>query len=118
MKASLLIFLSTLFAANVFAAPPQISLTVTVQGDGVVVSDPAGIICPSDCVESYNKSSTITLTATANPNTSFLGWNGACVGTELTCKIKLTSPTSLTATFETAMLSTCASTTNRADYLL
>ena len=102
MKASLLIFLSTLFVANVFAAPPQISLTVTVQGDRVVVSDPAGIICPSDCVGSYNKSSTITLTATANPNSSFLGWNGACVGKQLTCKIKLTSPTALTATFETA----------------
>jgi hypothetical protein len=102
MKASLLIFLSTFFVANVFAAPPQIPLTVTVQGDGVVVSDPVGIICPSKCVESYNKNSNIILTATANPNSSFLGWNGACVGTQPTCEIKLMSPTAITATFETS----------------
>ena len=42
----ILLALSAVPAA--FSAPPQEPLKVIVQGDGVITSDPAGIICPSD----------------------------------------------------------------------
>lgn len=87
---------------NVGAAPPQEPLTVTVQGDGAITSEPAGIACPSDCNESYKKNTTVTLTATADPNSSFLGWDGACVGTDPICVIKMTAPTVVLAMFDTA----------------
>ena len=70
--------------ANAIAAAPQMPLTVTVQGDGAVMSEPEGIACPSDCNENYKKNTVVTLTATANPNSSFLGWEGVCVGTDPT----------------------------------
>ena len=84
---SLLLFAG--MSANSLAAPPQEPLTVSVQGDGTVMSEPAGITCPTDCNESYKKSTSVTLTATAGPNSSFLGWNGACVGTDPICVTKI-----------------------------
>jgi hypothetical protein len=85
-----------------FSAPPQEPLTVTVQGDGTVTSDPAGIICPPDCTENYKKASRVTLTATADPNGSFLWWEGACVGTQPTCELKVIAPANVTAMFDIA----------------
>ena len=100
----LLLLLCVGIATNVIAAPPQEPLTVTVQGDGIVTSDPAGINCPSDCTESYKKASTIILTATADSNSNFLGWEGACVGTQPTCEVKMLAPTNVTAMFSAATI--------------
>ena len=98
----LLLLLGFGISANLNASPPEETLTVTVQGDGIVTSDPSGINCPSECTEAYKKGSTIILTATTAENSSFIGWQGACVGTQPTCEIKLTSPTMVTASFEIA----------------
>lgn len=86
---------------NAYAAPPQIPLTVTIQGDGIVMRDPAGTPCGTDCWE-YKKNTTVTLTATADPNSSFLGWDDACGGTDPTCVIQLRVPSVVTALFDTA----------------
>ena len=104
----LLLLLGVGIATNVIAAPPQVPLTVTVQGDGIVTSDPAGINCPSDCSESYKKASTIILTATADPNSNFLGWDGACIGTQPTCEVKILAPTNVTAVFDMAVVTPIA----------
>ena len=50
-------------------------------GTGVVTSSPAGINCGSDCSESYNSGTSITLTATPDASSTFTGWSGACTGT-------------------------------------
>lgn len=82
------------------AAAPTAQLSVSVSGNGQVMSDPGGISCPTDCVESYKRGSTVTLTATAANNSNFSGWSGACAGTTPTCVIsRLTTPTLVTATF-------------------
>jgi len=98
---SLLLVAATAFNAN--AAPPEVPLTVTIRGDGAVTSDRVGINCPTDCDEAYKKNTKITLTATANSNSSFLGWgDGACSGTTPTCAIRIKKPLVVTALFDTS----------------
>jgi hypothetical protein len=41
----------------------------------------------------------VTLTATADGNSAFAGWSGACSGASPTCKVTMNSNTSVTATF-------------------
>ncbi|MHB8790762.1 MAG: InlB B-repeat-containing protein [Desulfobulbaceae bacterium] len=57
-------------------------LTVSLPGNGLgsVASSPSGINCGSDCNETYNYGTTVTLTATASPDSIFSGWSGACSG--------------------------------------
>ncbi|MCI0528271.1 MAG: hypothetical protein L0Y56_12600, partial [Nitrospira sp.] len=56
----------------------DVSLTVTKAGTGggTVTSSPAGINCGSDCSESYNSSTVVTLTATPDSTSTFTGWSG------------------------------------------
>ena len=103
----LLLLLGVGMIANAIAAPPQEPLTVTVQGDGTVMSEPAGISCPSDCNESYKRNTTITLTATAG-DSSFLGWEGACIGTQPTCEVKISAPSNVTAVFDATVVTPIA----------
>lgn len=95
------VFLLLVFgiSVNVTAAPPEVPLTVSVEGNGFVTSDPAGLICQTECTENYRKNSTITLTATAITNSSFLGWQDYCVGTQPTCEVKMTAQLNITAVF-------------------
>ncbi|MHA2658814.1 MAG: InlB B-repeat-containing protein, partial [bacterium JZ-2024 1] len=58
------------------APPPPFTLTVTLNGQGIVTSDPAGISCPSDCSEPYNQNTLVTLTATHASGWQFNGWSG------------------------------------------
>jgi hypothetical protein len=101
---SAFILFSVLAVPAAFSAPPQEPLTVIVEGDGTVTSDRGNISCPSVCDESYKKNSTVVLTATADHNSSFLGWNGNgdCAGTQLTCELKMDAPKNVTARFDTA----------------
>ena len=101
MKKSIAVVAALITAISTgFAAPPTAPLTVTVVGDGTVTDASSGISCPSDCDESYKKGSSVTLTATPDADSSFLGWSGACVGTDPTCVVKLTAPISVNAMFE------------------
>ncbi|GEM_PF-382678 len=54
------------------------TLTVTKSGTGTgtVTSSPAGINCGTDCSESYNNSTAVTLTATPASGSTFAGWSG------------------------------------------
>ena len=79
------------------------TLTVQVEGDasGTVTSSPAGINCGSDCTESYDQGTGVTLTATPAAGATFAGWGGACTGTTTTCTLTMNGPRSVTATFTT-----------------
>lgn len=56
----------------------QYSLEVIMEGDGqgTVTSNPAGINCEADCDELYRDSTSVTLLATPDEGSSFIGWSG------------------------------------------
>jgi hypothetical protein len=67
------------------SAPPgvvcgsqQFTLTVIKIGSGIgtVASNPAGIDCGSTCSASFSSGTPVTLTATADANSVFIGWSG------------------------------------------
>jgi hypothetical protein len=59
--------------------PPDL-VTLTVgkqgQGNGTVTSNPAGIDCGLACMFSYQRGTTVTLTATPDEGSSFNDWHG------------------------------------------
>lgn len=75
-------------------------LTVTLSGDGEgsVISNPAGINCGTACDKLYDGGTTVILTATANAGSLFTGWSGDCNGTG-TCSIAIDQTNEVTATF-------------------
>ena len=89
-----------------FTAQAPIGLTVTLAGTGAgtVTSNPAGISCQPTCSANFPANSEVTLTATAAAGSIFAGWGGACSGANSTCQLTLASATSVTATFNTPML--------------
>jgi len=79
----------------------QYTLTVSKSGTGTgtVTSSPSGIDCGSDCSESYNQGTSVTLTATPASGSIFGGWSGGgCSGTG-SCSITMNSNQTITATF-------------------
>lgn len=49
----------------------------------MVTSAPPGISCGSDCTETINEGTVVTLTASTGESSVFAGWSGgACGGTE------------------------------------
>jgi hypothetical protein len=57
-------------------------------GTGSVTSEPSGIDCGSDCAQTYDASTTVTLTPAANPDSLFTGWSGDmdCADGQITMK--------------------------------
>ena len=92
--------------ASVTATFDTARLFVTKAGDGAgtVSSSPTGINCGTDCNESYLPGTSVTLTAAPAANAVFVGWTGACNGTG-SCVLPMTTDASVTATFDTAVLS-------------
>jgi len=78
-------------------------LTLTVNragnGSGTATSSPAGINCGATCASGYNYGTQVTLTATPDTGSVFVGWTGAgCSGTGL-CVLTMDAAKSVTATF-------------------
>jgi len=75
--------------------PESVEYTLMVRktgnGRGTVTTNPAGIL--------FRKGTSVTLNALPGAHSSFSGWSGACSGTAQTCSIKITSATSVTASF-------------------
>ncbi len=96
----------TLYAGTLFGGVFKIQqvteyiLTVLKSGtgSGTVTSSPAGINCGSDCSESYNPGTIVTLTATQDAGSTFAGWSGACSGTGQ-CSVTMNADQTVTATF-------------------
>ena len=57
-----------------------------------------GIYCGSNCTETYDAGTTVTLTVSPEADISFEGWSGACEG-KGACVISMNSDTVVTATF-------------------
>lgn len=98
--------INTIFVSEPPSVPThQLSVTKAGTGTGNVGSAPAGISCGSDCTESYNEGTTVTLTASATGSSTFSGWGGACTGTG-TCSVAMDAAKSVTATFSPAPVPT------------
>ncbi|MBK8048132.1 MAG: hypothetical protein IPK16_14000 [Anaerolineales bacterium] len=74
-------------------------LTVTTAGAGKVLVNPDGATCDSQCVSQYLHGAKVSLVATAVPGASFVGWSGACAGTDPICQVEMNSAKDVTATF-------------------
>lgn len=80
--------------------PPQPvsrTLSVTLRGQGRVVSTPAGIDCPGACSMAFADGTQVTLTETPGSGMLFTGFSGACAGT--TCLVTLAADAAVAAAF-------------------
>jgi hypothetical protein len=75
-------------------------LLVTNQGtgNGTVTSDKGSINCGLVCSANFNAGTTVTLTATPTPGSTFDGWSGGCSGTQ-SCSLTMNSSQTVFATF-------------------
>lgn len=74
-------------------------LNVSVQGNGVVVSVPGGVACPSDCVEDYPAGTLVGIAATAGGGYAFDHWIGDCSGSTPACNLSMSANRQASAIF-------------------
>ena len=89
-------------AKQVFATFTRNTYTLTVNRTatgGTVTSSPAGINCGPTCAANYVVSTMVTLTATPDATTTFVGWTGACTGASTTCTLTMDAAKTVTARF-------------------
>ena len=86
-----------------FTAIPRHALTVSKAGagSGTVSSTPAGIDCGSDCSESFEENTLVSLTAQPVAGSVFTAWSGACTGAA-GCEVTMSTAKAITATFAVA----------------
>lgn len=82
-----------------FNPPGSKTLSVTLNGNGAVTSNPAGIVCGSTCSYAFPDNTSVTLTADPAEPSTFGGWSGACTGAGLTCTVSMSAAQAVTATF-------------------
>jgi len=75
------------------------TLTVSVNSGGSVTSSPAGIDCGTDCSESFEENTSVTLTAIPEAGYQLSGWGESCSGTGA-CELTLDVDRSVSAVFE------------------
>jgi hypothetical protein len=83
-----------------FAVQVTISVRVVERGGfGSVLSDPAGLECALACTAEFDSGQVVRLHARPDAGSRFLGWGGACAGTEV-CTLTVSAPAQpVTATF-------------------
>ncbi len=84
----------------------QLTVTKHGTGSGTVSSSPAGIDCGATCTATFAQGAMVSLSAQADPGSTFAGWGGDCSGTG-NCKVTLTNARAVTATFTKAATATC-----------
>ena len=86
-------------SASIAAAGERV-LTVQKTGAGKVTSAPSGIDCGTTCTKTYAQDEEVTLTATPDLNSEFLGWTGATGCTDTTtCTVTMDASKTVEAEF-------------------
>jgi hypothetical protein len=84
-------------------ATAAFTLSIGRSNPGTVTGTPAGndrsLNCGSACSAKFNQGTAVTLTAAPPAGKLFVGWGGACSGTDLTCTVTMTKDTSVQANF-------------------
>ncbi len=75
----------------------QLDVGKSGDGDGTVTA--TGIDCGSDCNQTYDYGTVVTLNQTPIGSSRFTGWSGDCNGAG-GCQVTMTAPRNVTATFE------------------
>jgi hypothetical protein len=82
-----------------------LSLSITGSGGGTVTNITSGTACLTGetcSVENFDEDITAVLSPLRNKDSIFAGWGGACNNTTGDCKVSMTSPKSVTASFTKA----------------
>ena len=89
-----------LSASSYLEGNDSFRLTVTLAGDGAgtVASSPAGINCGTTCAFDFDQGTSVTLTASAQAGSIFVGWRGDCSGAAR-CLLRMDASHSATASF-------------------
>ena len=82
----------------------QFTLTVmrTGMGTGTITSVSPGINCGTDCTETYNSGTMVTLVANGGADTTFGGWTGDCTNLTGPCTVTMSQARNVTARFDLA----------------
>ena len=92
---------SATFSANPSSSLKTLSVKFEGSGSGTVTSVPSGLICSSGtCSASFSQGTSVSLSATPQSGSMFMGWQGACSGTS-SCTVNLGSSQALVVTFNT-----------------
>jgi hypothetical protein len=99
-QCAVLLASSKTVTATFQAAPVRLTIAKAGTGSGAVTGSSA-IACGTVCSQVLPAGSVLTLTATADPGSTFAGWSGGggCGGTGA-CGVTLTADTTVTATFQ------------------
>ncbi len=76
----------------------SVSVSLTGSGSGRVESSPEGLDCTESCSAAFDGGQTITLTATPDNGSFFIGWTGACAGQQV-CSLFLDEAKTTSAMF-------------------
>ncbi|MEK7287110.1 MAG: hypothetical protein AAB091_00935, partial [Elusimicrobiota bacterium] len=98
---------TALFTSYTLTTNKTTNATTLVTGNGTVTSAVAGINCDSnntDCTEKYAPNASVTLAATADADSTFMGWNGGgCSGTG-GCTVTMDASKTISAKFDPPLL--------------
>ena len=84
-------------AANLVV--PSVIVSGITKTGGTVNSTDGTIRCPTVCSANYVAGKQLTLTAVAPRDGVFLGWSGACSGTDATCQVTINDVTKVSVNF-------------------
>ena len=89
-------------ASTTLTVPAQVTLSVARAGVGTgsVASSPTGIDCGAVCSAVYDSGTSVTLTASAAANSTFVGWNGCDAPSGTTCSVTMSASKLVTAVFD------------------
>jgi len=100
---SVAVFLITVFPFADRAGAQDLRVMKKGLGSGTITSVPPGINCLTDCDETYSLGQLVTLTATADPGSTFAGWelDGSSTTTNPTTRdVTMSADRSVRAVFE------------------
>ena len=84
-------------AANLVV--PSVIVSGITKAGGTVTSTDGTIRCPQVCTANYAAGKQLTLTAVPPKGAVFLGWSGACSGSNATCQVTITDVTKVSVNF-------------------